>query len=98
MTASRRTTLGGLSPALPPLVHTPQHSGALRRLPSRPPPPFRAQVKGFVPREEWLPFSEPELQVLATVRRWLGAARFDAVPLSTRLALSEERLFTPLSL
>ena len=63
-----------------------------------PPPPFRAQVKGFVPREEWLPFSEPELQVLATVRRWLGAARFDAVPLSTRLALSEERLFTPLSL
>lgn len=39
------------------------------------------KVKGFVPREEWLPFSEPELQVLATVRRWLGAARFDAVPL-----------------
>ena len=50
--------------------------------PSRPPPSPPAQVKGFVPREEWLPFSDPELQVLATVRRWLGAARFDAVPLS----------------
>ena len=47
-----------------------------------PPPSPPAQVKGFVPREEWLPFSDPELQVLATVRRWLGAARFDAVPLS----------------
>ena len=63
-----------------------------------PPPSPPAQVKGFVPREEWLPFCEPELQVLATVRRWLGAARFDAVPLSTRLALREEVLFTPLSL
>ncbi|EOD23614.1 hypothetical protein EMIHUDRAFT_116350 [Emiliania huxleyi CCMP1516] len=46
-----------------------------------PPGARRSEVKGFVPREEWLPFSEPELQVLATVRRWLGAARFDAVPL-----------------
>jgi len=51
------------------------------------PPPKRAdllpeeKVKGFVPREEWLPFSDPELQTLAAVRRWLGAARFDAVPL-----------------
>ncbi|EOD04097.1 hypothetical protein EMIHUDRAFT_453979 [Emiliania huxleyi CCMP1516] len=31
--------------------------------------------------QAWLPFSDPELQTLAAVRRWLGAARFDAVPL-----------------
>ena len=53
-----------------------------------------AQVKGFVPREEWLPFSDPELQTLAAVRRWLGAARFDAVRRSRPVLvwLCEERL------
>ena len=55
-----------------------------------PPPSPPAQVKGFVPREEWLPFSDPELQTLAAVRRWLGASSLRrGAPLSTcaRLAL-----------